>query len=86
MSGMDRILKKARNNQGKEIKPEETTKKKSSIKIKIELHRQSCRKRVQHTLHQFLVHTDLVPTDPEKSIFRLRVKKDWATSPVATFR
>lgn len=87
LPGMDRMIKKAGNNQEKETKPQETTKRKSIMEIKTDLHCQSCRKRVQHTLYQFLVHTDLIPTDPGKSIFRFRVKKDCATSPmVATFR
>lgn len=73
---MDRILKMASNNQEKnkqtKHKPEENIKKKNDMEIKIKLCWQSCRKE----LYQFLAHTALLPTDPEKPIFRFSVKNN----------
>lgn len=52
---------------------------------KIKLCWQSCRKRDEHALSKFLAGTVQLPADAEKPIFRFMVKRDWTTSPGATF-
>lgn len=42
--------------------------------------------RDQHALYQFLAHTALLPTDPEKPVFRFRVKKRLDNISIGTFK
>lgn len=75
--------KKSRNNNNNNKKIGEYEE--NNMNKKIKLCWQSCRKRDEHALSKFLAGTVQLPADAEKPIFRFMVKRDWTTSPGATF-